>query len=93
MQDLLLAYRSGHVLITGLLLVLMLALLICSCRASSKVHNELILDATRGRWRIPDSARVGRGRGLPMKPPSGPTWRASRQGGRDLSRRAGSAAL
>ncbi len=44
-QDLLLAYRSGHVLITGLLLVGMLALVIF-LPSELKVHNELILDQT-----------------------------------------------
>jgi hypothetical protein len=45
MQDLVLAYRSGHVLITGLLLVLMMALLIFMPRQIN-THTELILDAT-----------------------------------------------
>jgi hypothetical protein len=45
MQDLVLAYRSGHVLITGLLLVLMVALLIFMPREIN-THNELILDTT-----------------------------------------------
>jgi hypothetical protein len=44
-QDLLLAYRSGHVFITGLLLALMLALVLFLPR-QLKVHNELILDAS-----------------------------------------------
>jgi hypothetical protein len=45
MQDMVLAYRSGHVLITGLLLVLMVTLLIFMPRQIN-THNELILDAT-----------------------------------------------
>jgi hypothetical protein len=44
-QDLLLAYRSGHVLITAILLAGMLALVVLLPR-QVKVHNELILDAT-----------------------------------------------
>jgi hypothetical protein len=44
-QDLVLAYRSGHVLITGLLLVLMVALLVFMPREIN-THNELILDTT-----------------------------------------------
>jgi hypothetical protein len=46
-QDLLLAYRSGHVLITGLLLAGMLALVIF-LPAELKIHNELILDKSAG---------------------------------------------
>jgi hypothetical protein len=44
LQDLVLAYRSGHVLITGLLLVLMMALIFMPRQINT--HNELILDAT-----------------------------------------------
>jgi ABC-2 type transport system permease protein/fluoroquinolone transport system permease protein len=44
-QDLLVAYRSGHVLITGLLLVIMLALIVFLPR-ELVVHNELVLDAS-----------------------------------------------
>jgi hypothetical protein len=46
-QDLLLAYRSGHFLITGLLLAGMLALVIF-LPAELKIHNELILDKSAG---------------------------------------------
>jgi ABC-type multidrug transport system permease subunit len=46
-QDLLLAYRSGHVFITILLLAVMLALVIFLPR-ELKVHNELLLDMAPG---------------------------------------------
>jgi hypothetical protein len=44
-QDFVLAYRSGHVLITGCLLAGMLALIIF-LPTELKIHNELILDKT-----------------------------------------------
>lgn len=44
-QDLLLAYRSGHVLITAILLVIMLALVLLLPK-EIQVHNELIYDST-----------------------------------------------
>jgi hypothetical protein len=46
-QDLLIAYRSGQVLITGLLLAVMLALVLFLPR-ELKMHNELLLDASPG---------------------------------------------
>ncbi len=46
-QDLLISYRSGHVLIIGLLLVVMAALVLFLPR-EIKVHNELILDTSPG---------------------------------------------
>lgn len=46
-QDLLLAYRSGHVLITAILLAGMLALVLFLPR-QIEVHNELVYDATPG---------------------------------------------
>jgi ABC-2 type transport system permease protein/fluoroquinolone transport system permease protein len=46
-QDLLISYRSGIVLIVGLLLLVMSALILFLPR-EIKVHNELILDASPG---------------------------------------------
>lgn len=45
LQDLLIAYRSGHILIIGLLLLVMAALIVFLPR-ELKVHNELFLDTT-----------------------------------------------
>jgi hypothetical protein len=61
LQDLLLAYRSGHVFITALILVLMLALVLFLPR-ELKIHNELIYDAS------PDHLLAGylQERGLPQ---------------------------
>lgn len=47
LQDLLLAYRSGHVLITAILLAIMLALVLF-LPGELKIHNELLYDATPG---------------------------------------------
>jgi hypothetical protein len=47
LQDMTLAYRSGHVLITGILLVLMAALVLFLPR-EVRAQNELILDAAPG---------------------------------------------
>lgn len=47
MQDLILAYRSGLILVTGVLLVLMIALVLFLPR-ELKVHNEMILDQSKG---------------------------------------------
>ncbi len=47
LQDLLLAYRSGHLLITAILLVVMLALVAFLPRQVD-MHQELIYDATPG---------------------------------------------
>jgi hypothetical protein len=46
-QDLILSYRSGHVLITVVLLVLMLAVVLLLPR-EIKLHNEIILDTVPG---------------------------------------------
>lgn len=62
-QDLLLAYRSGHILITGLLLALMVALVLFVPR-SVAVHNELILDAAPGAPLAAHLARGGVGEGV-----------------------------
>ena len=43
LQDLILAYRSGLILVTGVLLVVMIALVLFLPR-ELKVHNEMILD-------------------------------------------------
>lgn len=47
MQDLILAYRSGLILVTGVLLALMIALVLFLPR-ELKVHNEMILDQSKG---------------------------------------------
>jgi hypothetical protein len=46
-QDLIISYRSGHVFITAVLLVLMLALVLL-LPGEIKIHNEMILDAVPG---------------------------------------------
>jgi hypothetical protein len=63
LQDLLLAYRSGHVLITGLLLALMLALVVFLPRQFER-HNELIYDAVPGAPLAAYLAEQGLGDGL-----------------------------
>jgi hypothetical protein len=47
-QDMILAYRSGHFLITGILLVIMVALVLF-LPEEVNVHNELVLDSTPGK--------------------------------------------
>ena len=47
MQDLILAFRNGLILITGILLIAMLALVLLLPK-QLKVHNEMILDLSQG---------------------------------------------
>ena len=47
MQDLILAYRNGLILITGILLIAMVALVLFLPK-QLKVHNEMILDLSQG---------------------------------------------
>jgi ABC-2 type transport system permease protein/fluoroquinolone transport system permease protein len=47
MQDLILAYRNGLILVTGILLIVMVALVLFLPK-QLKVHNEMILDLSQG---------------------------------------------
>ena len=62
-QDLILAYRSGLILVTGILLVVMLALVLFLPN-QLKVHNEIILDISSGTILANYLAEQGVGEGV-----------------------------
>jgi hypothetical protein len=63
MQDLLISYRSGHMLIIGLLLLVMSAMILFLPK-EVKVHNEMILDASEGASFAAHLAGLGLGDGV-----------------------------
>jgi hypothetical protein len=63
LQDLLISYRSGHMLIIGLLLLTMSAMILFLPK-EVKVHNEMILDASDGASFAAHLAGLGLGDGV-----------------------------